>query len=149
MNSVVLGGHAWRAFTNPPMKNVRLMLAYYPVCEHRPAHVRLMLACDPVKQVPYDGQADIWSLAITCIEMVEGNPPLNNVHPMRAIFMIPSKPSPTLSEPAKWSLVRTWKIERPCMIGILLYAFSTFGIARYDWDDPLCCVYVQLVPCMP
>lgn len=56
-------------------------------------------------QVPYDGQADIWSLAITCIEMVEGNPPLHNVHPMRAIFMIPSKPSPTLSEPAKWSLV--------------------------------------------
>lgn len=63
-------------------------------------------------QVPYDGQADIWSLAITCIEMVEGNPPLHNVHPMRAIFMIPSKPSPTLSEPAKWSLVRSFYLER-------------------------------------
>ena len=76
-------------------------------CLHNPAHVGVVLACYSVAQVPYDGQADIWSLAITCIEMVEGNPPLHNVHPMRAIFMIPSKPSPTLSEPAKWSLVRT------------------------------------------
>lgn len=67
----------------------------------------------PLAQVPYDGQADIWSLAITCIEMVEGNPPLNNVHPMRAIFMIPSKPSPTLSEPAKWSLVRRKREDFP------------------------------------
>lgn len=64
------------------------------------------MAPEVIQEVPYDGQADIWSLAITCVEMVEGNPPLHKVHPMRAIFMIPSKPSPKLSEPAKWSLVR-------------------------------------------
>lgn len=71
-----------------------------------PNALAIIATFPPMVQVPYDGQADMWSLAITCIEMVEGNPPLHNVHPMRAIFMIPSKPSPKLSEPAKWSLVR-------------------------------------------
>lgn len=35
--------------------------------------------------------------------MAEGKPPYYNVHPMRVIFMIPTRPPPTLSEPEKWS----------------------------------------------
>jgi serine/threonine protein kinase len=42
-------------------------------------------------------------LGITAIEMAEGMPPHFNVHPMRAIFLIPSKPPPKLTDPAKWS----------------------------------------------
>ena len=37
------------------------------------------------------------------IEMAEGKPPYHEIHPMRAIFMIPSKDPPKFSEEKKWS----------------------------------------------
>jgi len=55
------------------------------------------------KESSYDGKADVWSMGITAIEMAEGMPPHFNVHPMRAIFLIPSKPPPKLTDPSKWS----------------------------------------------
>lgn len=55
-----------------------------------------------VKEVGYDTKADIWSLGITILEMAEGRPPNSEVHPMRAIFLIPSKPPPSFAEPQKW-----------------------------------------------
>ena len=40
-------------------------------------------------------------MGITLIEMAEFEPPHASIHPMRAIFMIPMKPSPTMTEPDK------------------------------------------------
>jgi len=61
------------------------------------------MAPEVIRESHYDGRADVWSLGITVIEMAEGQPPHANLHPMRAIFIIPTMPSPTLADPDAWS----------------------------------------------
>ena len=61
------------------------------------------MAPEVIRESHYDGRADVWSLGITAIEMAEGAPPHANLHPLRAIFVIPTKPAPTLADPDNWS----------------------------------------------
>ncbi|XP_034002523.1 mitogen-activated protein kinase kinase kinase kinase 4-like isoform X8 [Trematomus bernacchii] len=61
-----------------------------------------VIACDENPDATYDYRSDLWSVGITAIEMAEGAPPLCDMHPMRALFLIPRNPPPRLKS-KKWS----------------------------------------------
>ncbi|MCJ8745931.1 hypothetical protein PDJAM_G00135940 [Pangasius djambal] len=61
-----------------------------------------VIACDENPDATYDFKSDLWSLGITAIEMAEGAPPLCDMHPMRALFLIPRNPAPRLKS-KKWT----------------------------------------------
>ena len=52
----------------------------------------------------YNQQCDIWAVGITAIEFAELQPPMFDLHPMRALFLMSKsgfKP-PTLKDKNKW-----------------------------------------------
>lgn len=61
-----------------------------------------VIACEENPDATYDNRSDLWSLGITALEMAESQPPLCDLHPMRALFLIPRNPPPRLRS-KKWA----------------------------------------------
>ncbi|XP_022691440.1 mitogen-activated protein kinase kinase kinase kinase 4-like isoform X2 [Varroa jacobsoni] len=90
-----------------------------------------VIACDENPEATYDNRSDLWSLGITALEMAESQPPLCEMHPMRALFLIPRNPPPRLKS-KKWNkkfhsfietvLVKDYQ-QRPYTDQLLKHAF--------------------------
>lgn len=61
------------------------------------------MAPEVVASNGYDCAADIWSLGIIILEMAEGKPPYSKIHPLKVLFMIPTRPAPFFRQPNGWS----------------------------------------------
>ncbi|GAA51906.1 traf2 and NCK-interacting protein kinase [Clonorchis sinensis] len=65
-----------------------------------------VIHCEQDSTCTYDTRSDLWSLGITALEMAEGRPPLCEMHPMRALFLIMRNQPPRLKQPTNGS--RHW-----------------------------------------
>uniref|UniRef100_A0A8C7Y9V3 non-specific serine/threonine protein kinase n=1 Tax=Oryzias sinensis TaxID=183150 RepID=A0A8C7Y9V3_9TELE len=98
-----------------------------------------VIACEQQLDSTYDARCDVWSLGITAIELGDGDPPLSDLHPMRALFKIPRNPPPTLHQPELWShdfndfisrcLIKDFEL-RPNVLDLLQHVFIKQTVGR-------------------
>ncbi|XP_053198542.1 myosin-IIIa isoform X3 [Scomber japonicus] len=98
-----------------------------------------VIACEQQLDSTYDARCDVWSLGITAIELGDGDPPLSDLHPMRALFKIPRNPPPTLHQPELWSdnfndfickcLIKDFEL-RPNVLDLLQHVFIKQIVGR-------------------
>ncbi|TNN51971.1 Traf2 and NCK-interacting protein kinase [Liparis tanakae] len=88
-----------------------------------------VIACDENPDATYDYRSDLWSLGITALEMAEGAPPLCDMHPMRALFLIPRNPPPKLKS-KKWSK-RFLSFADSCLVKNHLHRPATDALLRH------------------
>ncbi|XP_059535202.1 nik-related protein kinase [Myotis daubentonii] len=61
-----------------------------------------VIDCDEDPRRSYDYRSDVWSVGITAIEMAEGAPPLCNLQPLEALFVILRESAPKVKS-SGWS----------------------------------------------
>lgn len=95
-----------------------------------------VIACDENPDATYDNRSDLWSLGITALEMAESQPPLCDLHPMRALFLIPRNSPPRLKS-RKWSkkfqgfidtVLGKFKLIYKKYISVTIFSFKNWSI---------------------
>ena len=77
------------------------------------------MAPELIRGQDYEFGVDVWSLGITALEMAEGEPPLMNEPPLRALLLITLNGTPKFKEPARWSREMNHFLERCCDVSTI------------------------------
>ncbi|XP_006871119.1 PREDICTED: nik-related protein kinase [Chrysochloris asiatica] len=90
-----------------------------------------VINCDEDPRRSYDYRSDVWSVGITAIEMAEGAPPLCNLQPLEALFVILRESAPTVKS-SGWSR-KFHNFMEKCMIKNFLFRPTSTNMLHHTF----------------
>ncbi|XP_007952414.1 nik-related protein kinase [Orycteropus afer afer] len=90
-----------------------------------------VINCDEDPRRSYDYRSDVWSVGITAIEMAEGAPPLCNLQPLEALFVILRESAPTVKS-SGWSR-KFHNFMEKCMIKNFLFRPTSANMLHHTF----------------
>nr|XP_051683718.1 nik-related protein kinase isoform X2 [Oryctolagus cuniculus] len=90
-----------------------------------------VINCDEDPRRSYDYRSDVWSVGITAIEMAEGAPPLCNLQPLEALFVILRESAPTVKS-SGWSR-KFHNFMGKCMIKNFLFRPTSANMLHHPF----------------
>ncbi|XP_041492978.1 nik-related protein kinase-like [Microtus oregoni] len=92
-----------------------------------------VIHCDEDPRCSYDYRSDVWSVGITAIEMAEGAPPLWNLQPLEALFVILRESAPTVKS-SGWSR-KFHNFMEKCMIKNFLFRPTSENMLHHPFVE--------------
>ncbi|XP_057615622.1 nik-related protein kinase [Chionomys nivalis] len=92
-----------------------------------------VIHCDEDPRRSYDYRSDVWSVGITAIEMAEGAPPLWNLQPLEALFVILQESAPTVKS-SGWSR-KFHNFMEKCMIKNFLFRPTSENMLHHPFVE--------------
>ncbi|XP_057351583.1 nik-related protein kinase [Manis pentadactyla] len=90
-----------------------------------------VIDCDEDPRCSYDYRSDVWSVGITAIEMAEGSPPLCNLQPLEALFVILRESAPKVKS-SGWSR-KFHNFMEKCMIKNFLFRPTSANMLHHPF----------------
>ncbi|XP_074247649.1 nik-related protein kinase isoform X1 [Saimiri boliviensis] len=90
-----------------------------------------VIDCDEDPRRSYDYRSDVWSVGITAIEMAEGAPPLCNLQPLEALFVILRESAPTVKS-SGWSR-KFHNFMEKCMVKNFLFRPTSANMLQHPF----------------
>jgi serine/threonine protein kinase len=82
-----------------------MLISTFPlsyIASYNLEHSFMIVAPEVIRGVEYDYKVDVWSLAITAYELLEGAPPHYELKVPQALLTIPMCPPPVFPDPSKY-----------------------------------------------